>query len=857
MIITMTETATRGMNGNGNEARVLRQAVSKALGVTLGIVAGLLLSGLPAGPAQAETVAESKLVRFDIPAQPVATALLRFSEQAGIQVTMPGADTRAINTPGVQGSYQAGEALRLLLLGTGLQYRYVDATTVVVTAPASAGAAGDANDNLRVAAGSGQAAGPESARSESNGVEEIVVHAHRFLEGEISKSGIPLLENPQAISVVTADTIKMQGITDLNDAMRAVAGVSRSSTYGFYDAYTIRGYDTAYDSLYQDGLFTTGGAAGVNQELAGLERVEVLKGPASSLYGAVPLGGVVNLVSKRPKDDSFLDTSIATGSYDLFEAAIDANAPLSADGTWLGRLNVLYRDGDDFVANSGRNRIFVAPALTWSIRPQTHLTVLARWTRDRDNPWSPLPAEGTVLPNANGPIPRDFAVHFPGGQKGHIDLDSRQIGYVFDHAFNESVSISQSLRYSYQKGGYNNWVINRGFVDGNYVDGIQQGHVLGLRVYGPTSQVEKLFAVDTRLTWKFATGALRHQLLAATDYRRFDTDSDDRGTNYDASVNTLDYLQPDYGPVLIHDPIGGAESYTSDGHQTGFYVQDHIGIDAAERWFVTLGARWDKVYSGASFREPSRTDAFSPRAGLSYVIADGTSLYASWSRSFSPQFPWIRLFDGSSAPNGQGTNHEIGIKFSNGATLHGAAAVFELTRTNVPTGDPEHMDYYVITGEQRSRGFEVEGAWAPWSSLELSLAYTFLDAKVTEDNDIPVGTRLGNVPKHNLYLRGQYSVQQGPLSGLSASIGVQWNSDKVGDTSFFNDVDGDGDNDNGFVLPDYTLVDVGVAYEVGTLRFALNVNNLFDKEYFPEASDYNRVVMGLPRNWRFSVSQRF
>lgn len=829
---------------SGGERAMVRRAVRKSLGAGMCASAALLLAvAAPMASSQAVAATAAQVLQFDIPAQSVATALLRFAEQAGVQVTVPGADARSINTEGVQGSYDAGEALRILLKGTGLHYRYVDTTTVVVTTSEAAGAVGRT--------------GQDDASNSQSDVEEIVVHAHRFREGEISKSGIPLLQNPQAISVVSSDSIKMQGITDLNDAMRAVAGVSRSSTYGFYDAYTIRGYDTAYDSLYQDGLFTVGGAAGVNQELAGLERVEVLKGPASSLYGAAPLGGVVNLVSKRPKDDTFLDTSIATGSYDLLEATVDANAPLSADGTWLGRINVLYRDSGDFVPNSGRNRVFVAPALTWSIGSQTHLTVLARWWRDRDNPWAPLPAEGTVLPNANGPIPRDFSLHFPGDQQGHIDQDTRQIGYVFDHEISDALSVSQSLRYSHQKGGFDNWVIGRGFIDDSYVDGVQQGHVLGLRVYGPTRQVDKLFAVDTRVTWKVATGPFSHQILAAVDYRRFDTDYDDRGSNYDASANTLDYLAPDYGHVLVHDPIGGQESYTAEGHQTGLYIQDHIGVGESGRWFVTLGGRWDKVYSNASFREESRTDAFSPRAGVNYVISPQASVYASWSKSFTPQFPWIQQADGSSVPNGEGTNHELGVKFSNGGTLTGAAAIFELVRTNVPTGDPVNPNYYVVTGEQRSRGFEVEGTWLPWRALDISLAYTYLDAKVTEDNDIPIGTPLGNVPEHNLYARAQYSLLDGPLAGLSASVGVLWNSGKVGDTSFFFDVDGDGVNDNGFSLPDYTIVDAGLAYEMGRLRFALNVNNLLDEHYFPEASTYTRVVMGQPRNWRLSVSQRF
>lgn len=144
--------------------------------------------------------------------------------------------------------------------------------------------------------------GPDEAGAETR--DDIIVTAQPFVEGEISKSDAPLIRTPQAISVVTGETIRERGITDLNDALRSVAGISRSSTYGYYDAYTIRGYDTAYDSLYLDGLITYS-VAGTNYDLAGLERVEVLKGPASSLYGSAPIGGIVNLVSKRPQDRPF------------------------------------------------------------------------------------------------------------------------------------------------------------------------------------------------------------------------------------------------------------------------------------------------------------------------------------------------------------------------------------------------------------------------------------------------------------------------------------------------------------------------------------------------------------------------
>ncbi|SFG03591.1 iron complex outermembrane recepter protein [Novosphingobium sp. CF614] len=685
------------------------------------------------------------------------------------------------------------------------------------------------------------------AETEQQDSGAIVVTAQPFVEGEISKFDTPLIRTPQAISVVTADQIRDRGITDLNDALRSVAGVSRSSTYGYYDAYTIRGYDTAYDSLYLDGLITSS-VAGTNYELAGLERVEVLKGPASSLYGSAPIGGIVNLVTKRPQEDTFLVAGVATGSYDLVEGRVDANMPLDKHGRFLFRLNALYSDQDDFVAHAGKNRLFVAPALTVVIGENTHLTVLGRWQRDHDNPWSPLPAEGTVLPNANGPIPYAFPINYIGDQKVVNNQDYKSIGYIFDHDFTDSIRFTQTLRYTHAETFWNNWVFADAFVDSGYIDGVQQGHIFGIDLYGPFYQTDKAFGVDSRVSAKLDTGPFSHQILVGYDYRQLRSAAHEDGGNYDVTVNTLDYLDPDYTRPLIHDPIF-AYSSDSKSHQSGVYVQDQIGL--GDKLFITAGGRWDWLVTNGK-----KDNDFSPRIGANYLITPQVALYASWSRSFSPQFGWMESFDGTALPNGRGKNIEAGLKVNVGG-FSATASVFQLTRTNVPTADPLHAGYYVVTGEQRSRGFEMEAAWSPARGANLSLAYTYIDAKITRDNDIPSGTRLGNVPHHNLYVRGEYELQAGALKGLGASLALLWNSDKVGDTSSFYDADGDGTNDAAFRLPGYVIVDAGIFYRLADWRVAVNIDNLFDKHYYPEASYYTRVAIGEPRSWRLSLSRRF
>ena len=552
--------------------------------------------------------------------------------------------------------------------------------------------------------------------------EDVLITGKAVQDVAAAKTDVPWIESAQAISVVTAGMIKEQGIVRLHDALRGVAGISRSSTYGFYDAYTLRGYDAAYGSVYLDGLTTTS-VAGTTNELAGLEQVEVIKGPAAALYGASPLGGIVNLVSKRPRPDSFLEASLSTGSYHFAEGNIDANAALSASGSLLGRVNLLYRDADDFVKYSAEQRLYVAPALTWNMGGATQLTLLGRYQRDRDNPWAPLTAYGTVLPSAHGRLTPKFSVNRDGADRGFVNQDRKQVGYVFDHRFNDATSFTQTLRHTETKTHWNNWIFSDEFVDSEFIDGVQQGHVLGLSIYGPFRQVDHDFGVDSRLNIKVATGLLRHTVLAGIDYKRNTNRFADGGGNFDYTVNTLDILAPRSTLPLVHDP---ASAYSGSGKsdQTGYYLQDHIGF--LDRWFLTVGGRWDHVKT-----DGQKDHAFSPNVGLNYLIAPTVSLYANWARPFTPQFGWVLDIDGNQLPPETGRNIEAGIKWDSAeGRLSGLASIFQLTRKNVATEDPSNPFFYVVTGEQRSRGLEIEGRWSPSRAWTTSLAYTYLDAQI-------------------------------------------------------------------------------------------------------------------------------
>jgi iron complex outermembrane receptor protein len=676
----------------------------------------------------------------------------------------------------------------------------------------------------------------ETPTADSAEVAGIVVTGASLGVPLSTKTDTPLMETPQAVSVVQNELLIAQGVTRLADALRNVAGVTRSSTYGFYDSYQIRGYDAAYGSFFLDGL-TSANVAGAVNELAGLEQIEVIKGPASALYGASPLGGIVNLVSKRPKADTFLDVRAATGSYDLREVVADANAPLTSDGTLLGRLNLVYREGDDFVDFAHSQRFYVAPALTWVIGDRTRLTLLSRYQRDKDSPWSPVSAWGTILPSAHGETPIDFAVNGPGPQKAVFNQKSKQIGYALVHEFTDTVRFTQNLRFEDRSVYWDRWIFAAGFVDGRIENGVQQGHVLGRFVYGPFSQRDKDFAADTRLAFEVDQGAVRHSITTGVDYRRNTNETAGDG-NYNAADNPLDILAPDYLAPYVRDPMG-AYNTSAKSSQLGFYLHDHVRI--GERLTLTLGGRWDNAKAGD--QEDSK---FSPHAGVTWALTPEASLYGSFSRSFTPTPSWQTDSSGALLPPETGENIEAGVKVQHrSGRLSGAIAVYQLTRRNVATADPASPFFYVVTGEQRSRGVEVEGTWRPVDGLELIGAYARIDAEVTKDNSIPVGTPLANFPRNGLSLWGKYTLQDGPLAGFGVSLGVVHNSRK----HFWEGAVYD--------LPGYTIFDAGVSYAAGPWTVQLNVENLTDERYFPDGAGLDRITPGEPRNWRLSLRRMF
>ncbi len=649
------------------------------------------------------------------------------------------------------------------------------------------------------------------------------------------KAEVPLLETPHAVSVVGEALIEDQEARDLEDILRNVAGVSPGGYYEGWDYYRLRGFDASFATFW-DGLR---GDYGRSPEVYGLERVEVVKGPASTLYGQAPLGGMVNMVSKRPKREFSGEVGTTVGSWDHYEGRFDVNLPLlQPQGGGLGifsRITGLYYNTGSFVDHNTIERLYVAPAITFEWGDRTSLTLLTSWSHDWGDFAMALPAAGTVRDSPFGDLPVDRYLALP-GRTNQFDFMRARAGYEFRHAFNDVVTLRQNFGYSR---------LEQTWSDVLYPSLLAaDGRTLYLYPYDFDEDMDRV-GIDTAADITFHTGKVGHTLTAGLDYYYEQAATTSRQIDYDdfpGSYVPIDIFNPDYNVGLPAYAATGS----SDSHQEmfGIYVQDHAKL--TDQVTLTLGGRYDEVsYDDGTSRE--RRDAFSPKAGVTYEFIPGVAAYANYGRSFRPQ--WFSTdAAGDPVEPEEGENYEVGVKYELlGGRLTGIASVFHLRRENVATADLSTGFPFdsIVSGEQRSQGFELESAAELMPGLTFTAAYTYLDAEVTKDNTRPTGIPLMGVPEHAVSGWLKYTVQEGPLEGFGVGVGGRYYSSQAGDST------------NSFQLPSYGLVDAALYYEQESFRAQLNFNNVFDKRHFVGAYNDLYVLPGRPFNVSASVTWKF
>jgi len=652
-----------------------------------------------------------------------------------------------------------------------------------------------------------------------------------------TKTATPLIETPQAISVVTQTELEARDVQSVGEAIRYNSGVLGDYWGGAdlrYDKTLIRGFDAP---LYLNGLrLSEGTFAGLARpEPYGLESVEVLKGPSSVLYGQNAPGGLVNLVSKKPTAETIREINATIGTFDRLQGSFDLGGPIDADGEFQYRMVGLLRDSGTQVDYGKDNRQFIAPSLTWEPSLDTRFTILGSYLReDLGNQVNVLPPDGTLYPAPFGQIPTSFDPGEPSFDQ--FIRTSKSIGYEFEHDFNDVWTVRQNLRYDRQDANY------------RYVS-YSGAPLVGTTMARKRSFVDQnldSFVVDNQAEAQFWTGPVDHDVLIGLDYRYIDS-SFKFGT---APAPSLDVVNPIYGTPIAMPPTTRNEQY--DQHQTGLYMQDQMRLD---KWAFTLGGRYDTVGSSTLNRlkdtEVDQDDEkFTWRTGLVYLAENGLAPYASYSTSFEPT-PGLE-YDGDPFKPTTGQQYEVGVKYEPlGFDGFVTVSAYNLTQQNVLTADPNNPGFDVQTGAIRVQGVELEGVAALSDSWSLKASYTYMDGRVTESNEYQ-GNIPAQIPRNVANLWVDYTFPDGRLAGLGIGAGVRFVGKRFGDMA------------NQMELPATTLVDAALRYDFENLdpdleglSLSVNASNLLDKVYVGQCASTKFCQYGARRTVRATLGYKW
>lgn len=666
-----------------------------------------------------------------------------------------------------------------------------------------------------------------------------------------SKSATPINEIPQSVSVIGRDELDDRGVVNkIDEALRYTPGVM-AEPFGVdpdTDWFYIRGFDATQTGVFLDGLnLFSYGFGGFQIDPFMLERVEVLKGPASVLYGGANPGGIVSLISKRPSDGS--STYVETGINNNGNAflGIDVNRPL--DDAINYRVTGKVSGGNNYTDHSEDMRGFILPQITYQPDDATSLTVygLLQGLDQVHTGGGFLPYVGTVVDAPFGKIDRKAFFGEPAIDTG--TYVQQMLGYEIKHEFDSGWQFSQNLRYGHLY-KHENGPYTYGYYDPSLPFPVSPtpatpDNLLYRLGFEATSKVDT-FGVDNRLEGEFETGALDHTLLVGLDYKLF----------------RLDHVQASSAatPISATDPVYGAPQPANaiyinqviTQQQLGVYAQDQIRF--GDGWLVTLNGRYDyvdtKTDNGPTFWAPTQNSSFdysegavSGRAGLAYEFDNGLTPYVSVATFFNPIVAVTAT--GNTKPE-EGEQFEAGVKyepyFFDGVLT---ASIYQLTKRNAFVTDPL-TSISTQTGEVRSRGIELEGKVNLNESWKVIAGLDFMDIEVTEDaNRALVGKSPYLAPDAQASLWVDYTVQQGALEGVSLGAGVRYRGESWAD------------KENTAKVPSSTVFDAGLRYEKDGWGAALNVTNLFDKEYVSGCSgvlvcgygDARTVTLKLSKTW--------
>lgn len=646
-----------------------------------------------------------------------------------------------------------------------------------------------------------------------------------------TKTDTPIERIPQAVSVITQESLEQRRPQNLEAAVSFAPGVVPApwGQDARFPEFLIRGFDIGTYGVYRDGLpQKVIGFSGFAMEPWSLEGIDVLKGPNAVLYGETDPGGIVNATTKRPTFDPLRAGFLTYGPFDTWQAGIDIGGPLGEDGKLAYRLTGLTRDGETGLANSYNDRQLVAPALTWRPDDATEITVLGNWQKDKTTPALSLPVAGEDYPADAGALP-DWMWHTNPNQS-YYKADITSAGYLFSHEFTPAVTVRQQARVARQETDYREF----------YFNGMSSDTEMSYADF-TVNETAKTAAIDTQAQIDFDVAGRPNTLLLGIDYSRMEVDT---AQGLDESY-TIPIADPDVSfdrprPAIYYDGVETVEQY-------GLYAHNQISL--TDRLFASFGLRQTWVEN--RFDDHIGTDDQSQNdrklvwdVGATYDLDHGVTPYASYATGFVVNTG--AEFDGSLFQPTEAEQYELGVRWRpDSFNALFSAALYQIDKTNVLTTDPDNNGYWVQTGEVRHRGLELEADVSLAEGLSAVAGYSYIDAKITSSNDGDEGNRPALVPEHEASLWANYAVQGGRLLGLSTGAGVRYVGSSYGDST------------NARETPAYTVFDAALRYQRGAIEGALNVTNLFDKQYYAICRPGGGCALGDERQVQLTVSFDF
>ncbi|MBE9114108.1 TonB-dependent siderophore receptor, partial [Nodosilinea sp. LEGE 07298] len=547
-----------------------------------------------------------------------------------------------------------------------------------------------------------------------------------------TRTDTPLRDTPRTIQIIPEQVLEDQGITRVSDAVRNVSGVVQDGGFGSTtDQLNIRGFFTS--GIFIDGFRGDGSGFA---ETANVERIEVLRGPASVLFGNTEPGGIINLVTKQPLDEPFYGLELQAGSYGFVRPTVDLTGPLNSERTILYRFNGAYERADGFRNfDQTVNRYFAAPSLAFRLGDATTLNLDFTYRNDE------RPFDRGFLATGRGIVDTPLSRIF--GEPDDVSrVQEYGAGYRLEHEFSDRWQVRNQFR-----------LLSTDSFDYR-AEPVALDEATGIltRNFRSNDDLGEVYSLQTDVLGNFSTGSVEHNLLIGLDLRRQTSGGTQRRLPGGLTPD-LDIFNPVYN-VIERPPLSAlTDEVRNNSDRTnalGLFVQDQVQI--LDNLIVVAGGRFD-VVSQYSRDNRTGTDsgqdvtAFTPTVGVVYQPIEPISLYANFARSFQPNFG--TSVDGSFLEPERGTQYEVGVQAAITDRLTASLAAYNITKTNLATTDPDNPDFSIPIAEQRSRGIDLNLAGEVLPGWNVIASYGYIDAAYTEEYfGLPPGSRVQNVPNH-------------------------------------------------------------------------------------------------------------